>query len=236
MSRKHRSNQPRCAKQPDPEVLRRLRVGDLKRFLRYRYGPTLPDDDAGRDDLNELLLPVSLMPKSPALVMRNMIETWAPWMAAEEAYSVVQQIERTPPRLRNRTAKDLGRRLNVTNAEREHLKLRTIAPADMTDEQWSEWRKQKKRQCERLRLQRKRRQAGIRSRTIYLANSLSTQKPWQIQGISRRTWYRRRTSNLAQPVAQVVRPINSYQYKQQTCATEQGESQQGTTERKRRQG
>jgi hypothetical protein len=70
-------------KQTDPEVLRRLRLGDLRRLLRHRYGPTLPDDDAGRDDLFELLLPVSLRPQSPSLVMRNVIETWAPWMTGE---------------------------------------------------------------------------------------------------------------------------------------------------------
>lgn len=207
MSRKYRNNQSRFAKQPDPEVLRRLRVGDLKRFIRHRYGPTLPDDDAGRDDLNELLLPVSLRVKSPALVMRNTIETWAPWMTAEEAYSVIQQIERTPPKLRNRTAKDLGQRLNLTNAEREHLRVWTIAPVDMTADQRAAWLRQKKRQRDRLRLQRKRRAAGIRSRTVYLANSLSKQKPWLAEGTSRASWYRRQ--KMRQPVRQVCRLLNS---------------------------
>jgi hypothetical protein len=37
-------------KQPDLETIRRLRLGDLRRFLRHRYGHTLPDDDAGRAD------------------------------------------------------------------------------------------------------------------------------------------------------------------------------------------
>src|SRR5262249_6734019 len=207
MSRKYRNNQSRFAKQPDPAVLPRWRVGDLTGFIRHRYGPTLPDDDAGRDDLNELLLPVSLRVKSPALVMRNTIETWAPWMTAEEAYSVIQQIERTPPKLRNRTAKDLGQRLNLTNAEREHLRVWTIAPVDMTADQRAAWLRQKKRQRDRLRLQRKRRAAGIRSRTVYLANSLSKQKPWLAEGTSRASWYRRQ--KMRQPVRQVCRLLNS---------------------------
>ena len=42
------------------EIIRRLRLGDLQKFLRFRYGHTLPDDDAGREDLHELLLPISL--------------------------------------------------------------------------------------------------------------------------------------------------------------------------------
>ena len=38
--------------------MRRLLIGDLRRIFRHRYGATLPDDDAGRDDL-ELLLRLS---------------------------------------------------------------------------------------------------------------------------------------------------------------------------------
>src|SRR5262249_43701424 len=85
------------------ETLRRLRLGDLKRLFRHRYGPTLFDDDAGRDDLFELLLPVSLRGKSAGKVMRNVIETWAPWMEAAEAYILLQRIEIMPLALRNRT-------------------------------------------------------------------------------------------------------------------------------------
>ena len=28
------------------ETIRRARLGDIRRLLHYRYGPTLPDDDA----------------------------------------------------------------------------------------------------------------------------------------------------------------------------------------------
>jgi hypothetical protein len=45
------------------ETIRRLLIGDLRRIYRYRYGAILPDDDAGRDDLELLLLPISLSPK-----------------------------------------------------------------------------------------------------------------------------------------------------------------------------
>jgi hypothetical protein len=37
------------------EIIRRVRLGHLKRLLRQRYGFELPDDDAGREDL-ELVL------------------------------------------------------------------------------------------------------------------------------------------------------------------------------------
>jgi hypothetical protein len=186
------------------ETIRRLRLGDLKRLLRERYGATLPDDDAGRDDLVELLLPISLRVNSPAKVMRNVIETWAPWMEAAEAYFLLQRIETMPPALRTRTAKDLGKRLNLTNCERERLGLRTIAANDMTDEQMAEWRRLKKNERNRLRMQPFRHKAGVRSQ----ATSLSKHKPWKALGISRASWYRRQ--KVRQRVRQLCVPIDSY--------------------------
>lgn len=179
-------------KQTDPELLRRLLLGDIKVLLRHRYGPTLPDDDAGREDLLELLLQVSLRANSPAKVMRNTIQVWAPWMAEAEANELIQKIERTPPKLRYRTPADLGQRFNVTNAERERLRLWMIAPVDVTQAEIAEWRRIKRRKADRLRKERKRREAGVRSRQAYLASSLSRQKPWVAEGISRAAWYRRR--------------------------------------------
>ena len=213
---------------PKEETFRRLRLGHLKRILHDRYGLILPDDDAGRDDLHELLLAVSLRPKEPVLIMRNIVETWAPWMTSPEMYDLIQRIEQTPPNQRYRTAKDLGRRLNVTNAERERMRLWTIAPADMTEDELAEWRRAKRNQRRR----RKRQRDGIRSRMTFLAASLDRQKPWDKAGMSRRTWYRRRKEKLAQSVAQVVAQLNSYKGRDQTCATEQGESQKEAIEKK----
>jgi hypothetical protein len=44
------------------EILRRLRLGYLYRLIRDPNGATLPDDDAGREYLVELLLVISLGP------------------------------------------------------------------------------------------------------------------------------------------------------------------------------
>ena len=66
------------------EAIRRLPVGDLKKVLRSRYGHTLPDDDAGREDLELLLDLVSFVPDA-RFRMKNVIEVWAPWMDIEES-------------------------------------------------------------------------------------------------------------------------------------------------------
>lgn len=116
------------------EMLRRLRLGNIKTLLRWRCGPELIDDDAGREYLHELLLPVSLGPE-PHLKMTNIMEVWAPWMDAKERFELVAAIEQTPAHVRKITAKALGERLRVTSQERAALRLWTIAAHDATDEQ-----------------------------------------------------------------------------------------------------
>jgi hypothetical protein len=67
------------------ETIRRLRLGNIKTLLRSRCGYELPDDDAGREYLYELLLPISLGPE-PDLKMENVMGVWAPWMDAKERF------------------------------------------------------------------------------------------------------------------------------------------------------
>jgi hypothetical protein len=98
---------------PDSETLRRLRLGDIRRLLRSRYGHTLPDDDAGREDLIELLLQVSLRNSDAAKIMRNTIQVWAPWMDEAEAASFIQLVELMPVSQRWRTSAELGKRFRV---------------------------------------------------------------------------------------------------------------------------
>ena len=169
------------------ERIRRMRLGDLQRHLRSRYGPVLPDDDSGRDDLFELLLPISLG-QGHARKMKNAIEIWAPWMSAGEAQALIDRVNRTPDYLRKPNARILGDKLGLLNHERETLGIRTIKPADMTDEQLTEQRKTK----ERVRKWRERRRDGREDREAWLANSRERLRPWEKLKQSRSTWYRNR--------------------------------------------
>jgi hypothetical protein len=65
----------------------------------------------------------------------------------------------------------------------------------MTDEQMEEQRKAKKR----ARQLRRRRAKGSKPREIYLANSLTKDKPWEADGVSRATWFRRRSQRETGP-------------------------------------
>src|SRR5262249_44138254 len=85
-------------------------------------------------------------------------------------------------------ARTLGERLQVSYAERSRLRLQTIGPCDMTQAGMALIRKQKKRQKDRLRRQLR----GGESRGDYLAaHHRSITKPWEQEGISRRTYYYR---------------------------------------------
>jgi hypothetical protein len=184
------------------ELLRRLRLGDLRKLFADRCrGRVLPDDDAGREYLRELLLPISLGPNEavkrsraieiwgPTDRMRREIELWAPWLSAEETQEVLDEIALMPPWQRKPMAATLGERLRLTYAERARLGLRTIGPCDMTEAGMALIRKQKRRQRDRLR-------RGRQPRAEYLAASLAQTKPWEQEGISRRTWERRRVASV----------------------------------------
>jgi hypothetical protein len=202
------------------ETIRRLRLGNIKTLLRWRCGYELPDDDAGREYLHELLLPVSLGPESD-LKMPNVMEIWAPWMDAKERFDLVAEIERTPAHVRKITAKTLGERLRVTSDERKALRLWTIAAHDVTDEQRTAERRTKKR----ARQERHRRRAGKRPRAEYLAGTVSLRGPWEAHGISRRTWYRQRgTGQRRNGTGQ--RRTKASIGASSTCATSKAESQE----------
>jgi hypothetical protein len=172
------------------EAIRRRRLGDLQGLFRDRYGNRLPDDDAGREDLWELLLVASLA-YNPERMMRNQIAIWAPWMGRAEAAQLRDDVNRTPIYLRKPSARILGERLNLTSEERRRLGIVTIRPADMTDEQFEMRRKERRAYL----TWKRRRDAGTKTRAEYLdsfSGSLNKRKPWEKQGISRRTWFRRR--------------------------------------------
>src|SRR5262249_56688156 len=99
------------------EGIRRCRLGDLRKLFRHRYGMTMPDDDAGREDLRELLL-VASMAYNPERMMLSTIAQWAPWMDKADAEQLMDDVNRTPNYLRKPNGRIVGDRLRLTNHER----------------------------------------------------------------------------------------------------------------------
>jgi hypothetical protein len=188
------------------ETIRRLRYGDILKIIRRRYrqsGYVLPDDDAGREDLFELLLPISLG-QGGDRKMRLAIGLYAPWMSPQDTEELIDRINLTPDSLRKPSARLLGQRMNLLSHDRKAWRIQTIRPVDMTDAELAEQRLA----TDRDRKQRRRRKAGSKPREIYLAKSRTRNKPWERDGISRAQWYRR------QKKAQAAAPVRQFPMRQ----------------------
>jgi hypothetical protein len=168
---------------PHAETIRRLKLGDVMKVCRDRYGLELPDDDAGRDDL-EIMLCLNADKN-----LKNVIEIQAPWMQPAEAEALMDHVKRLPSNVRSMSNGTLGRKLNLTLAQKERIGLRQITPCDLTREELAARRKARHRDREHER----RRRCGATTRAAYLAqHSVNREKPWKAAGISRASWYRSR--------------------------------------------
>src|SRR5829696_403217 len=79
----------------------------------------------------------------------------------------------------------LGEKLQLTAAVRDELKIKTIDACDETREQRQERVNARRRLVDR---EAKRAKRARTPRAKYEADSLSRTKPWEAEGVSRRTW------------------------------------------------
>jgi hypothetical protein len=103
----------------------------------------------------------------------------------EQAEQVINEADTVP---KCRKADALGRYLRLSDKMRTALGITTIGSFDLSKRQ----RALRKRERSRARKELKRRAAGKKTRVEYLAAARSKTQPWRAEGISRRTWYRRR--------------------------------------------
>ena len=161
--------------------LPRLRIAELERIFAMRYGgKLLPDDDAGREDLR-------LMADHFAQIDPNRIRTWvATWMPTLTPAELDPLIANVGTG-RWWKADALARELGLDDATRTRLKIKTIGAVDC-----SKAKRKTRRRCRRNAADRARRaKAGARPH----AQSAAQTMPWLDEGVSRRTWYRRRAQN-----------------------------------------
>lgn len=177
---------PRARNRRSPMQLVALRMRDLATLFRSRYGIELPDDDAGRDDLVVALNHLACL-AHPRGHIANWIDLWSPWLTAKEQRELVPPILANPQRWK---ADALAWRLRLTMEQRTMLGITTIGAVDMNKGARTKRRKQKDRERKAA----KRRAKGVKPRKVYEGQSLSRSKPWEAEGISRRTWYRRQNA------------------------------------------
>lgn len=166
-----------------------LRLHDLGILFQARYGQTLPDDDAGRDDLALALNHLACLPH-PKRAIDAWIDQWAPWLTAGEQRDIVGPIMANPMRWK---ADALAWKLGLKARQRSELGITTIGAID----EGKAARTRRRRQQAKDRKRAARKAAGAVSRRDYEARSLERAKPWIAEGISRATWFRRRARETA---------------------------------------
>lgn len=124
-----------------------LRLNDLARLFRARYGITLPDDDAGREDLHTALCHIAPLANSRARMVAY-IQIWAPWITMKEAKTFMDQALTEPQAW---TADVLAWRLQLTATDRAALGITTIGAVDLSRSARIQLRKEKARERERAR-------------------------------------------------------------------------------------
>jgi hypothetical protein len=180
-ARRYRRNKKR-GRAPNSVV--GLRMRDLETFFNDRYGPALPDDDAGRDELFIAANTLCWYADDPAPRIRAWAAQRAPWMREHDLDDMIDRIIARPLRW---TADKLAQRLGLTDADRARLAISTIGSIDVSREQ----RLARRQEQQRIAKEIKRRLAGATPQDKLRARSAAHRKPWLALGISERTWYRR---------------------------------------------
>jgi hypothetical protein len=194
-------------KRKPPFNMASKRAREVAMLVLYRHRG-LPDTD-DRDIYLEMAAH-HLSPKDGDLIFA--LDNWARRLGATlpecELREVASRIEKKRLKFGSDT---IGKKLRVTYNERSAIKLTTIGCYDVSKAERAQLRKQR----DRLRHQARRRQSGATPRDQYLANSLSRQRPWLAESISRATWYRRHKTakqirvSLPLPVGRTPRPTHS---------------------------
>jgi len=167
-----------------PMQLVALRLNDLAKIFRHRYGVTLPDDDAGREDLVIAINHLANLARQRRHIA-NWIGLWTPWLTAAEQSDIVGAALANPQHYK---ADGLAWRLRLKAEERRMLGVTTIGAIDENKAA----RTKRRRNLDRERKAKARRAKGAIPRKVYEANSIEQAMPWIDEGISRRTWFRRR--------------------------------------------
>ena len=130
-------------------------------------------------------------------ILRNASLRMRHQITEDEARDIIEEARTTS---RPRTPDGWARALGLTYARRQRIGITTIGAIDVNKRQRTQLRKLRAHE----RYRRRRQALGATPRT----QSLSALKPWAAEGISRRTWERRRRADANSNVA-MARDANS---------------------------
>ena len=175
---------------------------DIRRRRRREIEALVQDNGAAETDdyPRYLVLWAQALPENADRmigILRNASRRMGHEITEDEARDIIEEARSTS---RPRTSDGWARALGLTYARRQRIGITTIGAIDVNKRQRTHLRKLRERERHR-----QRRQAlGATPRT----QSLSALKPWAAEGISRRTWERRRRAD-ANPNVAISRDANS---------------------------
>lgn len=215
-------------KAPIRSVLQHKRRIEVESLIRHRHGHYIPDT-SGTDDMPIVLgylYTISASGEEP----RGWSRRWMPWFSDPDA---LKEAERLCQRSRAKmtvvvSAEDAGKNVVLTLSERELLGITTIAPFDVSKKEAQKLAADRKRQRDRERQRQKRQARGVKPRAEYLAKSAEAQKPWEAEGVSRRTWYRRQSIGTSPSQPRIYDPVEATHLCQREKASPKGELGQGS--------
>jgi len=189
------------AKRPFQREMHRLR--EIEKVIRDRTSAPhiLPHTVEGEALIKAAAYAMQAMQGDGGLqpVLRNWCLRWAPWANIHAASVLAPILSQIGGRRRDLTADSCALLIKLTLADRWRLKIATIGSCDHSKAQRAKLSAQRKRVMDKERVAAKRRAEGARPRAEYEARSLSSTKPWEAEGVSRRTWERKRAKAVASP-------------------------------------
>ncbi|CUX12267.1 MULTISPECIES: hypothetical protein [Agrobacterium tumefaciens complex] len=191
---KERPSRKRAKIHDLPYSIENHRLREIEKIIRHRHGRGIPDP-AGTDDVElclNYLRAVALTPDSQSAASWALV--WAPWV---DPVTVDLLDQTAAGRKKMPPADAVAKMLFVRLEERTMLGLKTIGACDVSKAERQISAKERKRERDRNRQEQKRREVGRVDRKSYEATSLTSLKPWEQEGISRRTWERRRVASLS---------------------------------------
>lgn len=160
--------------------LDRQRLAEIENLILMRHAPAIAvDTDDGAAYAEQAARHLH-----DERALRGWCRRWTPLLPEAEIASLAASSETKQPC----RADTIARRLGVTAAERAALGLKTIGAVDLDRDDRAAARRDRQREWHADR----RRAAGRKQRAEYEAASISRHRPWELLGISRATFYRRR--------------------------------------------
>jgi hypothetical protein len=170
---------------------------DAREIMRRRHGVVMEDTKLVRWDFQFLALLMARLDHGKRQ-FENFVGVNAAWLTDPERDDMWASAIADPRRL-TLTAAKISRHFELEWKERGAFGVRNLPAADVKGEDLRKLKAERRRGLDRLRKRRERAKHGAVSRAEYLAGSLSKIKPWEAEGVTRATWYRRRRRTRSEP-------------------------------------